>query len=70
MELLAPINAGELMQFQRAKVFDYTSNTGNANVYAMVVLENGVHKKILFEPNEEIVEGFYMMAPRKVVRKH
>lgn len=70
MEILAPVNAGELMQFQRAKVSDYTSNTGNADVYAMVVLEKGVYKKILFEPNEEIVEGFYMMAPRKVVRKH
>ncbi len=69
MEVLAPVNAGELMQFQRAKVSDYTSNTGNADVYAMVVLEKGVHRKILFEPNEEIVEGFYMMAPRKVVRK-
>lgn len=69
MEVLAPVNAGELMQFQRAKVSDYTSNTGNAGVYAMVVLEKGVHRKILFEPNEEIVEGFYMMAPRKVVRK-
>ena len=69
MEVLAPVNDGELMQFQRAKVSDYTSNTGNADVYAMVVLEKGVHRKILFEPNEEIVEGFYMMAPRKVVRK-
>lgn len=69
MEVLAPVNAGELMQFQRAKVSDYTSNSGNADVYAMVVLEKGVHRKILFEPNEEIVEGFYMMAPRKVVRK-
>lgn len=69
MELLAPLNSGELMHFQRAKVFDYTSGTGAEGVYALIVLENGVQKKILFEPNENIIEGFFMMAPRKVVRK-
>ena len=39
------------------------------NVYALVVNEKGVLKKILFEPNDTIVEGFFLMAPRKVVRK-
>lgn len=69
MELLAPVNAGELMHFQRAKVCDYTSGPGAKEVYALIVLERGAQKKILFEPNEDIIEGFFMMAPRKVVRK-
>lgn len=69
MELLVPVGAGELMQFQRAKVFDYTSNTGSDQVYALIVADGGMQKKILFEPNADIVEGFFMLAPRKVVRK-
>ncbi|GFI37571.1 DUF6106 family protein [Lachnospiraceae bacterium 50-23] len=69
MELLAPADAGELRQFQRAKVYDFTSCTGNDNVYALIIVGKGEQKKILFEPNDQIVEGFFMMAPRKVVRK-
>ena len=56
-------------QYQRAKTQDYTSASGSKNVYALVVNEKGVLKKILFEPNDTIVEGFFLMAPRKVVRK-
>lgn len=68
LEVLAPVNAGELRQYQRAKSYNYSSGTGTADLYALVVTEKGVQKKIIFEPNETIVEGFYILAPRKVVR--
>lgn len=69
MEILAPVNSGDARQYQRAKTQDYTSASGSENVYALVVKDQGVLKKILFEPNDAIVEGFFLLAPRKVVRK-
>lgn len=69
VEILAPADSGDARQYQRAKTQDYTSASGSKNVYALVVNEKGVLKKILFEPNDTIVEGFFLMAPRKVVRK-
>lgn len=68
VEMLAPINASELTQHQGAKVFDYSTNNEGARVYALIVIDHGQKKKILFEPNETIVEGFSMLAPRKVIK--
>ena len=69
LEMLAPADAVELRQYQNAKVYDYSSGTGQARVYALITANQGEVKKILFEPNETIVEGFFLMAPRKVIRK-
>ena len=68
MELLAPADAVELRQFQNVKTYDFSSRTGQSKVYAMIVSGQGEKKKILFEPNDTIIEGFYMLAPRKVIR--
>ncbi len=68
MDLLAPADAVELHQFQNVKTYDFSSRTGQARVYALIVSNQGEKKKVLFEPNDIIVEGFYMMAPRKVIR--
>ncbi|MEF2805691.1 MAG: DUF6106 family protein [Massilistercora timonensis] len=69
LEVLAPIDAIELRQYQRAKALDYSSGTGRGRLYALVVTEHGQQKKIIFEPNDTIVEGFFLLAPRKVVRQ-
>ncbi|QDW73741.1 hypothetical protein FND36_06650 [Lachnospiraceae bacterium KGMB03038] len=68
LEVLAPADSGDLRQYQRAKTYDYTSGSGQGRIYALVVTERGQTKKILFEPNDTIIEGFYLLAPRKVVR--
>ncbi len=69
MELLAPVGAVELMQYKKVKTYDYTSGKGNAEIYALIASNKGELCKILFEPNETIVEGFFVKAPRKVIRK-
>ena len=69
LEILAPADSIEVRQYQKAKTYNYSSGSGQAALYALVVSERGEQKKIIFEPNDTIVEGFYMMAPRKVVRK-
>ena len=68
VELLAPANAAELRQYQRAKTYDYSSGVASDRLYALLVKEKGELIKILFEPNQTIVDGIFMMAPRKVVR--
>ena len=69
LEVLAPASSGEARQYQRVKTQDYTSASGNGKEYVLVVKEKGVLTKILFEPNDAIIEGFFLLAPRKVVRK-
>ncbi len=68
MEMLAPADAVELRQYQNAKTVDFTSRTGQGKVYALIVSGHGEITKVLFEPNNTIIEGFYMLAPRKVIR--
>ncbi len=70
MELLAPADAAELHQYQNARTYDFSSRTGQAKLYALIVSGQGEKKKIIFEPNDTIIEGFYMLAPRKVIRRN
>ncbi|MGN1165922.1 MAG: DUF6106 family protein [Lachnospiraceae bacterium] len=69
MELLAPAGDHHLDQYRNTKVIDLSSSSESANLYAMIVPQNGVMTKLIFEPNETIIEGMFLMAPRKVVRK-
>ena len=69
MELLAPADAPELRQYQNARTLDFSSGTGQAKLYTLVVADHGELKKVIFEPNETIVEGLFVLAPRKVIRK-
>lgn len=69
LELLAPADAPELRQYRNLKTADYCSGTGQARQYALIVADHGEMKKIIFEPNDTILEGFYILAPRKVIRK-
>lgn len=69
LELLAPVGSVELMQYKKAKTYDYTSGTAKEGLYALIVSNGGEIKQIIFEPNDSIIEGFFMKAPRKVIRK-
>lgn len=68
VELLAPVNSGELRQYQRAKTYDYSSGVPSDRSYVLVTKEKGQLIKVLFEPNKVIVDGIFMMAPRKVIK--
>ena len=70
MDLLAPADAAELHQYQNARTYDFSSRTGQAKLYALIVSGQGEKKEIIFEPNDTIIEGFYMLAPRKVIRRN
>lgn len=68
VEILAPTGAAELGIYQGIKPVDYSSNEPNAKTYEMIVIANGEKKRVVFEPNEAIIEGIFMVAPRKVIR--
>ena len=69
MELLAPLGCPRLDQFGNAKVINLSSGQADARLYAMIVANGGQTAKIIFEPNDTIIEGLFMLAPRKVVRQ-
>lgn len=69
LEYLAPADHFGLKEYHPSGVRDFSSHTGDAQLYAMIVSEENEQIEVLFEPNEEIVNGFYMAAPGKVIRK-
>lgn len=69
IELLAPAGDPRLDQYHNAKVLDFSSGVESQKRYVLVVTRNGGVTKLIFEPNETIIEGMFLMAPRKVVRK-
>lgn len=68
LEIMAPAGCPELRPFQGLKALDYTSGEAGRRIYEMIVLKNGEKKKVVFEPNDTIIDGMRMYAPRKVVK--
>lgn len=68
LEIVAPINSHLLGAFNdhNCKVINYTSLEPNTKVYAMVIHKGNELLKILFEPNEEILNAMKQEAPRKI----
>ena len=64
--VVAPLGSLELQQYRKEKGFDYSSKRPEANVYELVSNHRGKRVKIAFEPNEKMLKGMHMMAPRKV----
>lgn len=70
MELLAPEGSFQLQSYRTGKVYDYSSgDPAAAGRYVLVFTRSGETVKVLFEPNRDLVEGFFLLAPRKVIRK-
>ena len=68
LEVIAPAGSPELRPYQGLKILNYGSGMPDAKVYEMVVVKNGNKTRIAFEPNDVILEGMRMIAPRKVFR--
>lgn len=66
MEVLAPTGSDQLRPFQNLKVYDYSSNTGN-KTYELVAKMKDQNVRVVFEPNDEILQGMRYYAPRKVI---
>ncbi len=67
MDLLAPTGAQELLGYQRLKAVDYSTRTAGSQTYEMVTFKGGEKVRMIFEPNEEMLNAMRDLAPRKVV---
>ncbi len=65
MEILAPTGYGELQRYQNLKVYDCSSMTGN-KTYEIVAKLKDQNVRVIFEPNDTILQGMRFYAPRKV----
>ena len=67
-EIVAPLTSHAMDCFQNKQmtVKDFTSKMPDRRVYVMVCNQDGKMTKVLFEPNEKLLNMMRMAAPRKV----
>lgn len=65
IEVLAPTDSIELQQYEQLRAYDCSSNRGN-KTYELVANHKGQLVRIVFEPNEAILQIMKMYEPRKV----
>lgn len=66
MEVVAPSDHPELQYHEVEKVLDYSSKILEHKTYTMVTLYKGQKVKVVFEPNEKLLNAIRDVAPRKV----
>ena len=66
MEVIAPTGSVELYPFQRKKTLDFSTQNPEDKTYEMVTLFKGETVRVIFNPNEKILNEMKNMAPRKV----
>lgn len=66
MEVIAPSGSPELHSYQRLKTLDFSTLNPEDKVYEMVTSFKGETVRVLFNPNEKILNEMKNMAPRKV----
>ena len=66
VEVVARKNAPELQPYRNLRAIDFSSRQNDANCYVLIIGEKGQKKKVIFEPEKEILEGMKLLAPRKV----
>ena len=68
IEIVAPVKSWHLGDYSNQKTVtaDYSSGNENANVYAAYYKGNKGMTKMLFEPDDKMLNAMHQMAPRKV----
>ena len=68
-EMIAPAMSESIVRVSmNAGVKDYTSGSKNGNIYAMIISNADGKTKVLFEPNEKVIEAMYHVTPT-IVKK-
>ena len=67
MEIIAPSDSAELKYHQVTKTLDYSSGIPENKTYTMVTLYKEHKVKVVFEPNERMLNCMRDVAPRKVI---
>ena len=66
---MAPLGSHALDSYKhlQAKVKDFTSGNNDVKPYVIMVRQGDTILKILFEPNEKMLNCIKMKSPRKLV---
>ncbi len=69
IQIIGPTDAYQVKDYdkQATKVLDFTSHQPGARVYAIIHQDSGALTKILFEPNDRILNLLRQRSPRKVI---
>lgn len=67
LELLAPTGSSELRLVQAEKTYNFSSMAEGRKTYELIVSQKGQKIKVIFEPNDTILNGFKTLASRKVI---
>ncbi len=70
IQIIAPSDSYLLKDYERQgmKVLDFTSHVPGAKVYAIIEQKGEAATKVLFEPNEKILDCLWQKGPRKVIK--
>ena len=67
MEIIAPTGTPEVERYEVAKILDYSTKNPKNKTYTMVTSYKGQKVKMIFEPNEKMLNSMRDAAPRKVI---
>ena len=67
MEIVAPSDHADLKYYQVEKTLDYSTQMPEHKTYTMVTRWKGQKVKVVFEPNEKLLNSMRDIAPRKVI---
>lgn len=66
IEVVAPTGSLEVQQYRKVKKINLSSRTKGIQTYQMVINHKGIKVRVVFEPNEKLLEEMKLSAPRKV----
>ena len=68
-EIVAPLISDAVVRASNnATIKDYSTRTNNNDIYAMIINNANGKLKVLFEPNEKVLEAMYHVRP-SIVKK-
>lgn len=69
LEIIAPINSHHLDSYKNGKFkeLDVSSGVKEHKQYIMIINDDNERLKIIFEPNDKILDNIRTIAPRKVI---
>lgn len=66
LEVAAPVGSDRLIRLNNLKTLDFTTGEKNVQTFAMAVRTDKESIKIIFNPNNKLMDAIYKMAPGKV----
>lgn len=68
-EVIAPVMSEQIIRASmNAVVKDFSSGSRSGDVYAMIINNASGKAKVLFEPNEKVLEAMYHVRPAIVIK--